>query len=462
VDAFDKSTAEIVLKLKEENKLEEAVDECLTSALAINNLGAQQMLLMSAAFGKAYLANYDNGRFTRAVHTIRLKTFFQNELNVLVPADVLELDQQVSAIDIMMRIATRGAYAAAAEYADRVGCDKSPIVSEWCAKIISQVADDDAAFRIIVGRKAGQFDAAAVAQVAFSMGRDPLALRIAGSEKITSRVVPLYKSRKLWDDALRAAAVSCDSSLFIGVLQSAMEDKDDDEFLAAAIVGDVSSFAAVAKYVGFPPQDDRLTGILRKAEVSSAAFDFHVAHWIKQLMANPSEDKHRELVTAIERHKKFKLKWAERQIKLINTERAAAEQKAAIGIALKRGPDFLQGLSTNDALRQLLKSEGIPAAWQFAHSAKIDKGHFVFVAVGFFASQGRWLDIGEFAGKDYKDTWENVIATLLNRGGEAKARDFITRLALDPAKKPAILAQLENKEFSFEKSRVLGRIEIFN
>jgi hypothetical protein len=464
VDAMDRRMADRVLSLKDEGRLEEAVSDCIAAAMLADDVPVQQMLLMSAAFGKAYLGSFDNVSFASAVHAIRLKNFFRESLNVFVPCDVIEGDFPQ---DLVLRMVYRGKYAAAVEFADRLGLDRSPIAAEWCAKVIQAVSDDEMALRLITEHNPGRCDATEVARIAIGMGRTKLGQMVASSEKVRSKVVPLFLEQGLWDEALKAAAGSCDSSLFIEVLGAAMSEKALPH-IASAIGRDIFSYSAVAKFVSSNPKNLAMLDLLRVIEISAPILDAYGGFVISELISDPTEDRFRQSAKIFDHmDRKFSYGPFERQRSLVKKLKKVIKGKVDLAKDLGGQADLLKGASANESIRRLLNLRNMQLVLKFVERARISKRQWVAVATAFCIGAGKWDLLSEFAKPEYKENWDNIIATLVARAGLEKARDFIARLPLEPTKHAEYVKLLEPREggamsvFQLGSQDFRGNLDLF-
>jgi hypothetical protein len=336
VDVLDKRIASQVFTLKDQAQLREAIVDCIESALLCDDLSQQQMLMMSAAFGKVYLPQYNNMEFASAIQVIRTRNLFRDKLNVIVPAEILRELDIMTAGDIVPRIAGRGLIAEVIEYADQLGCDKVPIVTDWCTQVISKMKDDQIAFKLISQKMMAAFDPTAVASIANSMGRKDLALQIAAAEKNRSCVVPFYMKLRLSEEALLATADSGDSTLFLSVLRQLVEQAAGGEEIASlsrTVMRDFFLFSALAKYVQsdtFNPKDfgfnQRYSVVLRIAQTLHIVFKVR----LEALRRDPSEAKSAELLKFVKDKRNEFLKdvinLLKLQVKLMQQQAKLAEE----------------------------------------------------------------------------------------------------------------------------------------
>jgi hypothetical protein len=356
------------------------------------------MLMMSAAFGKVYLPQYDNMEFAKAIQIIRTRNLFRDKLNVIVPAEILRTLDVVTPGDIVHRIAGRGLIAEAIEYADQLGCDKVPIVTDWCTQVISKVKDDQIAFRLISQKMTAAFDPTAVASVANSMGRTDLALQIAAAEKNRSRVVPFYMKLKRSEEALRATADSGDSTLFLSVLRELVEQAEGEEELASlsrTVARDFFSFSSLAKYVQSGAIGPKYSSVLRIAPPIPQTLDIVFKVRLEGLRKDPSEAKIAELLKFLKNKRKEFSKavpWLRDVCDLLKSQVKLIQQQAKF-LEERSTSAFPPGMSANDVIRRILRTPaGLELALGFGEKLKpaINRSRIVAIASAFYASEQRW------------------------------------------------------------------------
>jgi hypothetical protein len=492
VDAFDKRTASSVLALRDAGILLDAVNDCVGAALLVDDVAQQQMLLMAAVFGKTYLAEFDNREFAAAVQIIRQRNVFRKELNVIVPASFLKTLSQSTLQDIAHRLSSRGRFAAAFEYADQVGCDKIPIVTDWCTMVIHRVSDDQAAFRLISQKMTGFFDANSVATIANAANRPDLARQIAGAERNRAKVVPLYIKFRQWSDALRAAAGSYDASLFLSVLEQAIAngaaDNDHDKrALAIELNRDLFSFAAVSKYISCNTgRNDHFLELLRLAPIIPEVLDLVVRIRLAAISAAPTPEGYDALLQLLKsKRSELRLPWIKEicrllkfQLKLFTSrdklmsgfqdqavkQRASGESKAdaKAQTSSRFEFNFPPWLSANEIIRRLVRMNQLDMAIAFGSRTdpKIEQGRVIAVASAYMASEGQWGEFRMFAYQKYASEWTHIIVTLVERAGRDQAIQFVRSLP-DEKKRDEYLARIEANDLIFAKKENNITLAIF-
>lgn len=464
IEAFEKRIASKVLQLRDENKLEEAVDDCIKTALLLDDVEQQKTLMMAAAFGKAYIPKYDNSKFSQAVQILRQMNVFKNELNIIMPHQVLKSPREaksddmrvirqraMQAEDIVLRLCVRGKHAVALEFAEQLEADKSKIVTDWCGCVMSAIDDDEMCLKLINQKMGTSFDACAVATAAIQAGREQLAMRIAEMESVRAKVVPFYISIGCWQEAIKTAANSGDSSLFIDTLRKASEAIDEEE-IATAIGQDIFSFCAVANFVQGDMQN-RFAQLLRRVPISPPVLSTLVFVRVRQLVraGSPSAEGFQDLVTLLTNLKNdlgLSSGWIDRRGKVLAF---LAKAKSKRDNFEKKGMSF-EGESPNDVIRSLIKANNLPLAIKYGKSIGLTEKRVISLATSYLAEKELWGSFSNFAASAYKENWPTIVAILALRAGVNRAREFANSL---PDPRP-FLEQLESPTYGFESHLHFG------
>ena len=292
IDAFLGCKPSNIIKMKNNPNLilKDAIKDCVEAAIQCDDINFQKILMMSACFGRSYL---DSGaiaayadEFKNATRSIRLSNAFRTQLNIIVDSAIFVDGSEVQSDDIVSRFCLRGLYSAAYDLADTLGCDKANVVTKWCANIISSMSEDNdeevvlEAFKEL--KEKGHFDSAKIATIAYEYGRKKLANKIAAYEKDRALVIPFYMSSGMWDNALSAAANSCDSNIFIDVLRKALDERGEDDVIAA-IGYDRFSYASISKfaYCGSADRDNILSKCLEKVPINHSNLEMFFRKGLK-------------------------------------------------------------------------------------------------------------------------------------------------------------------------------------
>jgi hypothetical protein len=327
----------------------------------------------------------------------------------------------------------------------------------------------------------GFFDANTVATIAHAANRTNLAQQIAAAEKNRAKVVPLYIKFKKWNDALRAAAVSCDASLFLGVLEQAVvqatSTDDEKRLLAIELNRDVFSFAAVSKFVTCNPQkNDHLLELLRCAPCVPEVLDIVIRIRLVSIAENPTPEEYEKLIQLLKtKGAELRLQWVKEiarllkfQLRLFRTRdklfggfqdqaikhRASAESKADVKavVSSRFANEFPPWLPANDVIRRLIRMNEIDKALAFGANTdpKIEQARVIAVATGLLAENARWQEFQQFAVPRFQSEWTHIIATLVERAGPDTARQF-ARWLPDEKKRDEYLARIDANDLIFAK-----------
>ncbi|OHS99317.1 hypothetical protein TRFO_34291 [Tritrichomonas foetus] len=248
VDAFVKRSSDKAILLKKNGALEEAMDVCLKSALEVDSPAEQRILMLSANFARTYFDMSNKiDVFSENAQKLRLVNAMRNELNILLSP--LHLFEEVHQNDILLRICNRQRFSLALKVADFLYYDKRAIITEWCLAMAYNISDDDVALRIISKKLDDNFEINAIATALHNEGRVELSKQVARLERSTARVVPFYISCGMWEEAIDAAVRSSDSSLFIDVVNQAIDNNLTD-IVTDAVGRDFITYSTIAKMVG--------------------------------------------------------------------------------------------------------------------------------------------------------------------------------------------------------------------
>ncbi|KAH0786561.1 protein VACUOLELESS1 [Histomonas meleagridis] len=420
IDAFDKRSTALVMKLKDENLLEGAVEECINAALEVDEVQHQTMLMLSAIFGRSFLHEIDTSKFPNISKTLRICNSFKEELNTFITP--LDITQHVSQNDLLMRICGRNRFTLAVNIADYLGLDKQPILTQWACAVANKF-DDDEAFNIIQKKMDASFDFTSIAIGLRLEGRKELSLRISKLEKNHARIVPFLISSGQWQNAINAAVLSSDSSLFIDVINQAIKNNQDDNLIGSAIASDFVSFSTIAKLVG-NRRDTKISEILVSTPLSSQSVETVVCGLIKKkLCKNPSLGSINEFIGNLDDISyQFKdTKWIE------NQKNIASYQKNFILKLNEQRPEDLK-ISLNSHLRNLILKKDFQKAEALVDKTKMKKERFYVMIAQTFASNDRWDDFVALSDEKFKSCYQYFIAICSVKWGQDKAMEFARNL----------------------------------
>ena len=311
--------------------------------------------------------------------------------------------------------------------------------NEMCLKLIKQ-------------KMGSSFDACAVATAAIQAGRESLAMEIANMETVKAKVVPFYISIGSWQDAIKTAANSGDSSLFIDTLRKASEAIDEEE-IATAIGQDIFSFCAVANFVQADAQS-RFAQLLRRVPINAPVLETLIAVRTRQVIrpGPPTSDAYQSLVTLLTNLKNdlgLSSGWIDRRIKVLSFLAKAKSKRDSFE---KSKNVMVQGEAPNDIIRNLVKSNNLPLAIKYGKSAGLTEKRVISIITAYLAERQAWGSFSQFTASTYKENWACIVTTLALRGGVERAREFANSL---PDPRP-FLEPLESPTYGFESSLHLG------
>jgi hypothetical protein len=295
------------------------------------------------------------------------------------------------------------------------------------------------------------FDAAAVASAAFRCGRREVASQLAQIEKNPAKLAFLYIKMQLWSEAIKAAADSSDTSLFLDVLGKILAQSRSDQGIAGKISLDICSYSIVAKIVD-KDRNHEFAPLLQKTEVPGVTL-------VMRLRELPTNETFPESLGRLRQHyeqvnKNLKVSWLSHQISMMRLlekrlaaiERMGQEEKRTI-------PGVLANMTVNETIEYLAivkQGEGTKSALKFGvKRMKMERSRVIMVICGMWRRQKKWELCKAFAGSQYSKEWGQIIAMLYYCGGKQEALDFVNGTKADAAEQERLRGEIENGELGF-------------
>ena len=491
IDAFDKQSYSKLMKLKQENILEEAVVACMKAAAEVfDSVQQQRLFLLSAAYGRAYCYSsddndsidearndfyennqyyYEVSNFSHLIQSLRICNTFQSELKILItPAEY----DDTSSNDILMRCCNRQAFTLATEIADYLNVDKTPIFTEWCCGVANVIENNDIAFHVITQKKNENFDSNAIAIALRDIGRQELAKMIADDEKNPASIVPFYVQCGLWKEAFASAVKSSDMSLFITILHKAIELNCSEELLSSVISEDEISaltiyklakccdFSEINNDINFDI-NNRILKLLYTIPVNNNTVEIIIRNKLndKQTMYGPNE--------------KFKLfkskvkgiigKYQHQWIPSIynglkHTNHVIRMEEALIQEKGNKGYMFQ---SFNSVFNKLILANDISTAMKIVRETQCNEKRYTVKIGQILAQNNRMNDFMRLADSNYKDYWIQFILISYFKWGKAQALLFIQNIK-NQKKATELLAIVNQDDFPSDAILSKSSVKMFS
>jgi hypothetical protein len=323
--------------------------------------------------------------------------------------------------------------------AEFLGGDKSKIVTEWMSFIFEDRSLDDArCLKLVKSKFNCFFDAAVVASAAVRCGRRNLALEIAKLETSPAKLVSVFLEMGLWNQAIKAATDSSDTSLFLDVLKKIVSQSGA---IADEVSLDMCSYSIVAKIVN-KVKDHPFAPLLRKTTMWLVTLPMQLRELQPKERLFPEHLK--TVAEDCERaNEKLHLSWLTHQCGLLKLliQRIGAVEKQG----LPSGD--LSEKTINETIQYIagINPDGIKCALAFGRKMNFSDARVIAVICDEWRRKRirghEWDRFMHFSDVAYKDHWSMVCAILYYSAGKAEALKFASRLG---EKKDGLIQQIES------------------